>query len=243
MRRELVINRRMSPLRKTIDGSIYRGDRYFQWRGGDVSRLESLFDAVVALALTLIMVTVEVPDSFADLKSAFQRLPAFGICFAILTMCWYYHYLFHRRYGLEDFPIVILNCVLMFLVVFYVYPLKFLYTFMFARTQVAISADEVVTLMTLYSGGFAAIFACLWAMHLYALSKRTELELTANEVTLTRMKLWELGWYIAVAVGSIGLVLYGLWAPLSGMVYAIIGPIQFANGWWWGKKLVEPASC
>ena len=27
----------------------------------------------------------------------------FAVCFAILVMVWHYHYLFHRRFGFEDF--------------------------------------------------------------------------------------------------------------------------------------------
>ena len=40
----------MFGLRKSADEIVQQGDRFFRWRGGDVSRLESLFDAVVALA-------------------------------------------------------------------------------------------------------------------------------------------------------------------------------------------------
>ena len=39
-----------------------RGDKNFTtWRGGDVSRLEALTDAVFAIAITLLIVTHDVP--------------------------------------------------------------------------------------------------------------------------------------------------------------------------------------
>jgi hypothetical protein len=36
------------------------------------------------------------------------------------------HYYFFRYYGLEDITTIVLNTLLLFLVLFYVYPLKFL---------------------------------------------------------------------------------------------------------------------
>jgi len=61
-----------------------RGERWFRWRGGEVSRLEALSDAVFALSLTLLVVALEVPRSSAELIRLFWQFPAFGICFAFL---------------------------------------------------------------------------------------------------------------------------------------------------------------
>ncbi|MFN3194192.1 MAG: TMEM175 family protein [Aureliella sp.] len=217
---------------------VQQGDKYFNWRGGDVSRLESLFDAVIALALTLIVVSVEVPDSFDVLKDTFARLPAFAICFAILIMSWYYHFLFHRRYGLEDYPLVILNTVLMFLVVFYVYPLKFLYSVLF-DSNAKISNEDMPALMLMYSGGFTAIFCLLTAMYVYAYFKRDGLELNENEVLQTKMKITELAIYSVVGLASIAMVFAGH-PPLAGLAYIAIGPLVGLNGHLWGRQIREP---
>lgn len=229
----------MMEFAKSTQRRIMEGDRFFRWRGGDVSRLESLFDAVIALALTLIVVSVEVPSSFDALLDAFKKLPAFAICFAILVMCWYYNFLFHRRYGIEDFPITILNSVLMFLVVFYVYPLKFLYAFMFAQAETTITREQVPLLMYMYSCGFMAIFTNLLAMYAYAYMRRVGLELSPNEVLLTKMKLSELSIYVGAGMLSIfSIALLGS-APLAGMIYCVIGPAQGINGFVWGRYLQE----
>ncbi|MEM8734057.1 MAG: TMEM175 family protein [Planctomycetota bacterium] len=223
---------------KSARDLVQQGDKYFIWRGGDVSRLESLFDAVIALALTLIVVSVEVPDSFDVLKETFARLPAFAICFAILIMSWYYHFLFHRRYGLEDYPLVILNTVLMFLVVFYVYPLKFLYSALF-DANAKVGDDDMPVLMLMYSGGFTAIFFLLTSMYVYAYFKRDGLELNETEVLLTKMKVSELSIYTAVGVASICMVFAGS-PPLAGMTYMAIGPLVGLNGFFWGRYVREP---
>lgn len=75
----------MLPLRQSPSDIVQQADKYFRWRGGEVFRLESLFDAIIALAPTLIVVSVEVPSSFAELTESFRKLPAFAICFAILV--------------------------------------------------------------------------------------------------------------------------------------------------------------
>lgn len=53
---------------------------------------------------------------------------AFTLTFAVLIMIWVEHYLFFRRYGIRDGYAITLNSVLLLLVLFYVYPFKFLTT-------------------------------------------------------------------------------------------------------------------
>ena len=115
-------------------------DPLFRWRGGEISRIEGLSDAVFAFALALIVVSLEVPRTYDDLLAVIRTFPAFAVCFALLMMCWYYHYKFFRRYGLEDFPTILLNTLLLFVILFYVYPLKFLFTALINPPQAAILA-------------------------------------------------------------------------------------------------------
>src|SRR6476646_7585910 len=99
----------------------------FRLRGREVARLESFSDAVFGFALTLLVVSLDVPKSFADLLATMRGFPAFAICFLLLAVIWNSHYKFCRRYGLDDGTARFLTCVLLFLVLFYVYPLKFLF--------------------------------------------------------------------------------------------------------------------
>ncbi len=216
-----------------------QGDRLFRWRGGNVSRLEALFDVVLALALTLTMVSTEVPRSYADLVGTLRQWPAFAICFAILLLCWYYHYRFHRRYGLEDLPVIMLSGLLMFVVISYVYPLKFLYSFLLGPFAGGIQVNEIRWLMIFYSSGFAAIFLVFAGMYAYAWYRRRELDLTDNERVLTQLAIAEQLWYVAVALVSIGLACIFTAPAWSGLVYAAIGPLQFGNGLFWSRYLQE----
>lgn len=225
------------PKRKSAFDIVIQGDKYFRWRGGEVSRLESLFDAVIALSLTLIVISVEVPETIDDLFISFQKLPAFAFSFAVLVMCWYYHYLFHRRYGIEDYPLVILNTLLMFLIVSYVYPLKFLASLLLGGGR-GFPQEQMARLMYLYSGGFMAIFVAMLLMYFYAYLKREGLRLNEVEVLQTKMKFSEMGIYLVI--GSISLICIASGqVVVSGLVYIAIGPIQGINGYLWGRK-IEP---
>src|ERR1051326_8106416 len=98
----------------------------FRWRGGSVSRLGGFSDAGFGFALTLLVVSLEVPRTFDGLLAAFTELGAFAVNFMLLFFIWTRHFLFFRRYGLEDGITTVLNGALLFLVLFYVYPLKFM---------------------------------------------------------------------------------------------------------------------
>jgi uncharacterized membrane protein len=108
---------------------------------------------------------LEVPKSFADLIGTMRGFPAFAVSFAMLATIWNTHYKFSRRYGLHDATTRFLTCVLLFIVLFYVSPLKLLFTlsindmiFGHSIDAPAVSKSELSTLFSVYSFGFAAIY-------------------------------------------------------------------------------------
>jgi hypothetical protein len=119
---------RMTMIRKLLSQPHNSTSTEFRWRSSEVSRLEELSDAVIGFALTLLVVSLEVPQTFDELLHTIRGFPAFGICFALLIVIWYEHYTFFRRYGLQDTATIVWNTIFLFLIVFYVYPLKFLFT-------------------------------------------------------------------------------------------------------------------
>lgn len=74
---------------------------------------------MVFLFVTL-LIRKSVPDDVKTTAQGLMRviegLPAFGVCFMMLLGIWYAHYLFFRRYGLEDGVIMVLNGILLFVV-------------------------------------------------------------------------------------------------------------------------------
>jgi len=204
----------------------------FRMRGREVTRLESFADAVFAFALTLLIVSVEVPKSFADLISTMRGFPAFAVCFVMLATIWNTHYKFSRRFGLDDATTRILTCVLLFIVLFYVYPLKFLFTLsindmIFGRSAVAaqIKEGEVSTLFSIYSFGFAGIYFAFSLLYLHAWRVRETLELSQLEKLETRHIIFRV-----LAVAIVGLIAAGV-ARMSGstlragLIYILLIPI------------------
>jgi len=98
----------------------------FQLRGREINRIEAVSDVVFGFALSVLVVSLEVPRTYADLTAAMRGFPAFALTFAALMYVWARHYYFFRYYGLDDLTTIVLNTLLLFLVLFYVYPLKFL---------------------------------------------------------------------------------------------------------------------
>ena len=58
----------------------------------DVTRIEAFSDAVFGFAITLLVVSLEVPNSFDELLQAMKSLPVFAVTFAILLMIWQEHH-------------------------------------------------------------------------------------------------------------------------------------------------------
>jgi len=67
---------------------LSRGSSNIVWRSHEPSRLETFSDAVFAFALTLIIVSVEVPKSFDDLLETMKGTVSFAVCFAALFQIW-----------------------------------------------------------------------------------------------------------------------------------------------------------
>lgn len=101
----------------------------FRWRGEGVSRIEGLSDTVFGFAITLLVVSLEVPKTSTDLlETMLGTIPFIG-AFTLLFALWRAQFEFFRRYGLEDKQTVRLTGMLLMGVLFAVYPVKFLASF------------------------------------------------------------------------------------------------------------------
>jgi uncharacterized membrane protein len=168
-------------IRKQLSADGFHSEPNFRWRGGEISRLEGFTDAVFAFAVTLLVVSLEVPKTYDELMESLHGFAAFGLCFAALTRVWLQHYRYFRRYGLQDTWSIFLNCVLLFFVLFYVYPLKFLIVGIFQGNLSAGREDQVRSLLTVFGLGFAAVHIVFLMLYLHALRLQQTLALTAIE--------------------------------------------------------------
>jgi uncharacterized membrane protein len=214
-----------------------RTEKYFRWRGQEVSRIENLTDAVFGFALTLLVVSTEVPQNYESLLRIFRDFPAFAACFAILLLFWNDHYKFFRRYGLEDFFTRTINYVILLLVLFSVYPLKFLFTTWLGSGTRLDSLEQLYSLYRIYGLGFATIWLLYAALQTHALRQAAALKLTPVEVVMSRLQLNEFRLQIGVCLLSVSLTYMSVPPWLPGITYALIGPLAGFNGWWHGRQV------
>ena len=235
---------------KLIDRG-YGENKKFRWRSHEVTRIEGLSDAVFGFAVTLLVVSLEVPKTFAELMEAMRGFGAFAICFTLLIVVWFNQYKFFRRYGLKDNYTVVLNCALLFVVLFYVYPLKFVFTFLISvftgrgakvrlpngtiETMVE-SADQVTTLMIIFGIGYIAVFGVFVLLYWHALRQRERLELNELETFDTRTDIRESGLMVGIAVVSLAFAVLLRNATLSGMTYMLTPVVMTVHGTLNGRR-------
>jgi len=215
-------------------------EKYFHWRAGEITRLEAFCDVVFGFAITLLVVSLEVPHSFEELMHVMRGFLPFAACFAQFVLIWLTHYRFSRRYGLEDAYTVFLNVLLLFLVLFYVYPLKFLFTHILGglvgmETLEAVGWHDTSVLMRVYSSGFAAVFALFALMYLHAYKLREKLQLNPVESLITRVAIQE---NLALTMFGVVSFLIAFKQPgLAGMLYMGIGFFFWIHSSIMGKRI------
>ena len=213
----------------------------------EVSRVESFSDAVFAFAITLLVVSLEVPKSFHELMTAMRGFLTFAVCFALLFQVWWRHYKFFRTYDLEDSYIITLTAVLLFVVLFYVYPLKFLWSIALAPIEGRRIGEEIITpaqvpaLFYVYDAGVIAVFSILGLMHRHAYAKRAALGLTAEEALEARVRVYSNVGVALVGVLSIAVAAAcAAFAPqlvgVAGFVYTLIGIVEWRVGAYHGRE-------
>lgn len=214
-------------------------EQYFRWRAGEITRLEAFCDVVFGFAITLLVVSLEVPHTYAELLADMRGFLPFAVCFAQLIMIWRTHYKFSRRYGLEDPYTVFLNMVLLFLVLFYVYPLKFVFTLLFGELSgTPVHNDmgwhEGSVLMRIYALGFFSVFFLFVLMYAHAYRLRKQLDLTPIEALETRHSAQENAVLALVGITSFFVAFKSPgWA---GWTFIAIGPLLTIHGAIFGKR-------
>jgi uncharacterized membrane protein len=225
----------------------------FRMRGLDMTRIETFTDAAFAFAVTLLVISIDaIPTSYDELLQAVQGIPAFLLSFALLMMFWHGHWSWSRRYGLEDGPTILLSCALVFIVLCYVYPLKFLFQGMITWMTFGavpsglqrISGDELYAIFAIYGLGFVAMSVVLLLLYAHAYRHRVALGLNALELFDTRTMMTV--WTILGGIGLLSIVLALVTPPspivLPGTVYMLLAVIMPVHGVWAARRRNRIAS-
>jgi uncharacterized membrane protein len=219
--------------------------------------MEGFSDAVFAFALTLLVVSLEVPTTFDELLATMRGFFAFAICFWLLLVVWFEHYKFFRRYGLDDFYTMRLNAALLFIVLFYVYPLKFLFTLLVDQllgysTIVnpstgaieEIASGQLPLLMVIYGAGFVAVQLVFVLLYLRAYVLCDTLGLDTHERSITREEIQSFLLAMGVGLASIAIAILGgeYAASLAGYTYLLLFPLLTINGYLMGSRRKKDSS-
>ena len=194
----------------------------FRLRAREVSRLEAFSDVIFGFSLTLLVVSLEAPKTYPELLEMLHGFVPFAICFAVFVMIWWEHHRFFKRYAMQDAATIALNIVLMFVVLFYVYPLKYMFALVTGGgARETIPPHGYTVLFTVYGIGFTAVFWLLAALYTHAYRRRAELELNEFELLETRESIHALFWTGAFGVLS-ALLVRSPWPWIAGPVYFLI---------------------
>lgn len=220
-------------------------DPRITYRGNSASRLDNLTDAVFGIAITLLIFNLSNPNSFADLLTFTKTLPAFLISISFIVLIWSEHLEFSEIYTLNDSKLTVLNTIFIALVIFYVYPLRFLTLFLtnfFFSTDIAVSirGDQVPYLMVYYGFVAFALYFVLYLFYHRALRLKNELKLNPFEEFYTSSQKKRLLILFSVPLLSIVVTLLinqfsFVWASVfGGVTYFLYTPLMI----WWHKDFL-----
>src|ERR1700736_65684 len=225
--------------------------RGFRLRGIEMTRLETFIDAAFAFAISMLVIAAQqIPDDIASLLAAFKNVPTFICSIVVLGIFWRGHWLWSRRYGLEDGVSILISWALIVTILIFIYPLKAIFGamwYMLSNGQVGhqfslhTTEAQARTIFAVYALGLIAIAAEILLLNLRAWQLREPLRLNARERLMTRGELT--GWSIPVSMGIVSLVL-SFTLPIEeiawcGWVYFLMAIMLRVHGFWHRRRLRE----
>ncbi|MDB6147912.1 MAG: hypothetical protein JWO45_1576 [Spartobacteria bacterium] len=216
--------------------------RGFRLRGMQMTRLETFMDAAFAFAISVLVIAAQqIPDDIEALLAAFRNVPAFIASVMVLGIFWRGHWLWSRRYGLEDSVSILISWAMLATILIYIYPLKAVFGSMWFLLSdgrighpIGLRTDaQARAFFAIFAIGFTTVALEILLLNQRAWLLRKPLRLNATEESITRDEV--IGWGLPVAVGMISLIL-ALTLPIqhivwSGWIYfsmTILGPILAA---------------
>lgn len=227
-------------------------ENQFKIRSDSPSRLENFSDAVFAFSITLLMISLEVPQTFTQILELTDELIAFAITIIPLFVIWQQHRQFFRRYGLDDSVVLKWNTILLFIVLIFIFPLKFLSLFLvrfyssvlFGTPTVfgtMINGEQVPMLMVYYGLGALGLIFVFSRFYKHALNKKDELEFNTYELKHTEYykRLFTHLCYVPIIsiVFVIVIMIFNVTiaSVVSGVLYALTGVVFVINQRWLKK--------
>jgi len=182
-------------------------------RSHQPSRLEGFVDAAFAFSVSVLVISFgRVPASVPEMLHALRGLPAFAVSFLLIVRIWRAHFDWSRHYALQDDTARRLSLMLVFVVLIYIYPLRLLFSLLFAWISHGYlvdqpvgmqSAEELRAACEVYGLGFGSIAVLMALLYRHALRNAGEIGLSAIEVVATRSQMAIWGALVGIAALSV----------------------------------------
>jgi uncharacterized membrane protein len=246
-----VVNQRHEEIASTMPANLDELPRLrgFRLRGIEMTRLETFIDAAFAFAISMLVIAAQqIPDDIASLLAAFKNVPTFICSIAVLGIFWRGHWLWSRRYGLEDGISILISWALIVTILIFIYPLKAIFGsmwYLLSNGQVGrpfslhTTEAQVRTIFAIYALGLIAIASEFLLLYMRAWRLREALRLNARERLMTRGELT--GWSIPVGMGIVSLV-FSFALPIEkiawcGWIYFVMAIALRVHGFWHRRRL------
>ncbi|MCK7592058.1 TMEM175 family protein [Pseudomarimonas salicorniae] len=150
--------------------------------GREMTRIETFTDAAFAFALTLLVISLDPPTTMQSLSDTLVHVPGFLLGATLLMVFWNAHRRWSRRFGLDDSATTLLSCLLVFTVLLFVYPLRYMTSalsgFIASLTGLPVGPDihslglagqeDVNRMFVIYGVGFMAMSVSIVLLNVHA---------------------------------------------------------------------------
>lgn len=219
----------------------------FRYRGLKGSRLETLTDTIVGFSITLLVISSEVPTTYVELQASMYSFVGFVFCTLLLLSIWNSHKIYFLRYGLQDSSTNMLNFMLLFVLLFYIYPMKYLFSYLgtviYANIKLFFGDDsegfrlamgklrnskldieQWSDIMLRFGFGLFLIYLIFMLLYMNAVRKKKELKLNRKETYISKTSVQEYGILLGITFLSIIIILIfgGAGYAYSWMIYLLI---------------------
>ena len=177
----------------------------------ETGRVEAFSDGVFAIAITLLILTIEPPSRGEHLGHELVRLwpsyLAYAVSFLTIGIMWVNHHTIFRHFERVDRPLLLLNILLLMLIAFVPFPTRVAATFIR-------SGDDRRAAALLYGITMTITAICFFAVWMYGSGRLLRHDADMREVSgITRSYLPGTPMYgaatlIAFASGTASLILF-----------------------------------
>lgn len=189
--------------------------------------MENLSDIVFALSVGMLVSSAEVPRSFEEVQHFLIGIIPVTAGFAVWLSVWQSHFTYFRRYALADRTVVFLNALLLLLILFVAYPLRYVFDSLFAWVIRALTGDVALfaelglantppgrsgIIMGYFATGYALIAVLFAILYIHALTRSNRLELNRDERALTRRSIAN---YLTLTVVASTVAVLATYTPMS----------------------------